>query len=74
MNKVKQSPWAANKAKKEAIELSSHLSSCLEGWEEKMRLKEYAFYSHVVKNGLGLNTYIEFNYFNGNYWTNLILA
>ena len=73
MLKNKSITWSANKVKKEAIEKSSNLATNLENWEAKMRLKNYAFYSEISKNGLGLNTNIEFNYFNGYSWTNLIL-
>jgi poly(3-hydroxyalkanoate) synthetase len=73
MLKNKNEVWKMNKVKKEAINKSSNLATNLENWEQKMRNLNYAFYSDITKNKLGLNTYIEFNYFNGYSWSNLIL-
>ena len=61
------------KPSKAMLNKSSNLSENLERWENFARIRNFAHYSYIVKDRFNLNEYIEFNYFNGYKWTNLII-
>lgn len=51
-----------NTVKKEAIELSSNLATCLENWENLMRQQNRIFGSRIKRNHFNLIEEVEFFY------------
>lgn len=64
--------YTIKETQKAAINKSSNLATNLETWESFARANNYAHFAQIDRKG-DLITYIEFNYFNGYKWTNLIL-